>query len=211
MIGQSTPIMADPLPGSISALSLSLSASDTHSSLELLVRAQDGDEVARNELCARYLPRLRRWAHGRLPIWAREHLDTEDIVQDTLLRSVRQARRLHAAARAGLLCVRLRSASQSPPRRAAPRRAAAGEHRHPRRRTSQRSVAARGRRRPSDARPIRAGPAAAARARPRIDHRSSRAWPRLPRDCRPAGQAVRRRRASGDQPRAASTSYGDGR
>jgi RNA polymerase sigma-70 factor (ECF subfamily) len=82
--------MADPLPGSISPLSLSLSGSDTHSSLELLVRAQDGDEGARNELCARYLPRLRRWAHGRLPIWARDHLDTEDIVQDTLLRSVRQ-------------------------------------------------------------------------------------------------------------------------
>lgn len=63
---------------------------DPHSSYALLLRARDGDEDARNELCARYLPRLRRWAHGRLPRWAREHLDTEDIVQDTLMQSVRQ-------------------------------------------------------------------------------------------------------------------------
>ena len=69
--------MADPRPGPSSALSLTLGDRDTHSSFELLVRAQDGDEIARNELCARYLPRLRRWAHGRLPVWAREHLKSE--------------------------------------------------------------------------------------------------------------------------------------
>ena len=63
---------------------------DAHSSFALLIRARNGDEEASNELCARYLPRLRRWAHGRLPGWARQHLDTEDIVQDTLMRSVRQ-------------------------------------------------------------------------------------------------------------------------
>ena len=63
---------------------------DLHSSYALLLRAREGDEEARNELCARYLPRLRRWAHGRLPVWARQHLDTEDIVQDTLMQSVRQ-------------------------------------------------------------------------------------------------------------------------
>jgi RNA polymerase sigma-70 factor (ECF subfamily) len=63
---------------------------DADSSFALLLRARGGDEWARNELCGRYLPRLRRWAHGRLPVWAREHLDTEDIVQDTLLQSVRQ-------------------------------------------------------------------------------------------------------------------------
>lgn len=68
--------------------SLRVPDSDAATSLSLLLRAQEGDESARNELCARYLPRLRRWAHGRLPLWAREHLDTEDIVQDTLMRSV---------------------------------------------------------------------------------------------------------------------------
>src|SRR6476660_4106089 len=60
------------------------------SSMTLLIRAQQGDERARDELCARYLPRLRRWAHGRLPGWARDHLDTEDIVQDTFLNSIKK-------------------------------------------------------------------------------------------------------------------------
>src|SRR6478672_6471072 len=66
------------------------SSSDVHSSFALLLRARSGDQDACNELCTRYLPRLRRWAHGRLPGWARQHLDTEDIVQDTLMQSVKQ-------------------------------------------------------------------------------------------------------------------------
>jgi RNA polymerase sigma-70 factor (ECF subfamily) len=65
-------------------------STDVHSSFALLLRARDGDKDACNELCLRYLPRLRRWAHGRLPDWARQHLDTEDIVQDTLMQSIRQ-------------------------------------------------------------------------------------------------------------------------
>ena len=36
----------------------------------------------------RYLPRLSRWASGRLPAWARDVADTDDLVQDTLIRSV---------------------------------------------------------------------------------------------------------------------------
>ena len=72
-------------PATLRSAELSRQADSSHA---LLKRAQQGDEAARNELCARYLPRLRRWAHGRLPARAREHLDTEDIVQDTLLRSV---------------------------------------------------------------------------------------------------------------------------
>lgn len=47
-------------------------------------RACEGDERALNELCALYLPRLQRWAHGRLPGWARDSLDTHDLVQETL-------------------------------------------------------------------------------------------------------------------------------
>lgn len=68
----------------------SLGSHDSNSSVSLLLRAQNGDETARNELCARYLPRLRRWAHGRVPIWARDHLDTDDFVQETLVRSLRR-------------------------------------------------------------------------------------------------------------------------
>ena len=58
------------------------------SSLELLARIRAGDGRARDELVARYLPRLRRWATGRLPAWARERNDTDDLVQDTVIRSL---------------------------------------------------------------------------------------------------------------------------
>ena len=50
----------------------------------LLDRARAGDADALDVLCARYLPRLQRWAHGRLPNWARSSLDTHDLVQETL-------------------------------------------------------------------------------------------------------------------------------
>ena len=53
-------------------------------SVELLARARSGDTIALNDLCARYLPRLQKWAHGRLPPWARGALDTHDLVQDVL-------------------------------------------------------------------------------------------------------------------------------
>jgi len=57
---------------------------DAESSFDLLARAHDGNAEALNELCARYLPRLQRWAHGRLPGWARDAVETQDLVQDTL-------------------------------------------------------------------------------------------------------------------------------
>ena len=38
---------------------------------------------------ARHLPPLRRWAKGRLPNWARDVTDTDDLVQDALLRTLR--------------------------------------------------------------------------------------------------------------------------
>jgi RNA polymerase sigma-70 factor (ECF subfamily) len=65
-------------------------AANALTSVELLARARAGDEHALNDLCARYLPRLRKWAHGRLPAWARGALDTHDIVQDTLAHVVQR-------------------------------------------------------------------------------------------------------------------------
>ena len=53
---------------------------------ELLRRAKDGDPQALDQLMARYLPRLQRWATGRLPVYARSLFDTSDLVQDVLLR-----------------------------------------------------------------------------------------------------------------------------
>ena len=55
---------------------------------ELLLRAREGDRAALDALMARYLPRLRRWASGRLPGYARSLLDTSDLVQETLTRVV---------------------------------------------------------------------------------------------------------------------------
>lgn len=63
-------------------------ALDLLATQELLLRAKDGDERARDQLLARSLPRLQRWASGRLPMSARSLLDTSDLVHDTMLRTI---------------------------------------------------------------------------------------------------------------------------
>ena len=65
------------------------SGSDLASTSDLLVRARAGDEEAMNALFARHLPRLRRWASGRLPRWARDIADTNDLIHDTILVTLR--------------------------------------------------------------------------------------------------------------------------
>jgi RNA polymerase sigma factor (sigma-70 family) len=65
-------------------------SADAESSFDLVVRAREGDTQALEQLCARYFPRLQRWAHGRLPSGARGALDTNDLVQDTLMQVVRR-------------------------------------------------------------------------------------------------------------------------
>lgn len=63
---------------------------DADSSLTLLERAKAGDAEALNLLLARYLPRLHRWSSGRLPRWARDVSDTQDLVQDTVLQTFKR-------------------------------------------------------------------------------------------------------------------------
>jgi RNA polymerase sigma-70 factor (ECF subfamily) len=58
---------------------------DATSSIELIARVRRGDQQARDVLLARYRPRMEKWAHGRLPAWARGAADTQDIVQEALL------------------------------------------------------------------------------------------------------------------------------
>ena len=58
------------------------------STIDLLRRIKSGDESARGDLYRRYQPRLRQWARGKLPSWARDGLDTDDIVQDALLKTL---------------------------------------------------------------------------------------------------------------------------
>ena len=58
------------------------------STVSLLNRYRGGDAEALNALYDRYLVPLRRWARGRLPQWARDVGDTEDLVQDTLVQAL---------------------------------------------------------------------------------------------------------------------------
>ena len=84
-------IMAEPSPsGDSSSDSTASSRVEAQSSIELVRRARTGDTAAENELCVRYLPRLQRWAHGRLPAWARGALDTHDLVQDTFIQVLKR-------------------------------------------------------------------------------------------------------------------------
>jgi RNA polymerase sigma factor (sigma-70 family) len=55
---------------------------------ELLELYRRGDEAARDQLVERCLPQLRRWARGRLPQWARSLTDTQDLVQDAVMRAL---------------------------------------------------------------------------------------------------------------------------
>jgi RNA polymerase sigma factor (sigma-70 family) len=57
---------------------------------ELLSLVRQGDRDALDRLFARCLPPLRRWARGRLPAAARGALDTQDLVQDTVVNSLRR-------------------------------------------------------------------------------------------------------------------------
>src|SRR5712691_7695568 len=62
----------------------------TDSTFDLVERAKSGDRDALDRLFARFLPALRRWASGRLPRWTRDLMDTDDLVQETVLRSVKR-------------------------------------------------------------------------------------------------------------------------
>jgi RNA polymerase sigma factor (sigma-70 family) len=61
-------------------------ASDPASTMDLVQRARSGDQAALDALFSRYEIRLRRWAHGRLPGAARGAMETQDLVQDTLIK-----------------------------------------------------------------------------------------------------------------------------
>jgi RNA polymerase sigma-70 factor (ECF subfamily) len=58
--------------------------------VSLLQRIRGGDDAALNALLVRLLPRLRRWAHGRLPRSARGVFETGDIVQSVAAKAIRR-------------------------------------------------------------------------------------------------------------------------
>jgi len=63
---------------------------DLESTARLLEQVRGGDRVAMDTLFARCLPRLQRWATGRLPGWARGSADTQDLVQEAVLQTFRK-------------------------------------------------------------------------------------------------------------------------
>src|SRR5262245_55533529 len=69
-------------------------ARDLATTAELLARIREGDLSARETLIGRYLPILQRWARGRLPGYARDLSQTDDLVQDTLTATLKQLHRL---------------------------------------------------------------------------------------------------------------------
>jgi len=56
--------------------------------IELLERFKKGDQEAVSLLVERSIPPLKRWARGRLPQWARGMAETQDLVQNAVLRAL---------------------------------------------------------------------------------------------------------------------------
>jgi len=84
-------------------------ALDPETTVELLNRVKAGDDAARERLVARCIPPLRRWARGRLPSYARDMLDTEDLVQESVLAALGRIQGFEAR-REGALQAYLRQA-----------------------------------------------------------------------------------------------------
>jgi RNA polymerase sigma-70 factor (ECF subfamily) len=69
---------------------------DLTSTIELLDRFKKGDEEAVSLLVERSLPPLRRWARGRLPNWARGLAETQDLIQDAVIRAIPRLKHFEA-------------------------------------------------------------------------------------------------------------------
>lgn len=69
------------------AAGASTPAPSLDSTFELIALVRQGDREALDRLVARHIGPLRRWVSGRLPRWARDLSDTDDLVQDALLRT----------------------------------------------------------------------------------------------------------------------------
>ena len=63
---------------------------DLSKTMILVDRAKQGDEDAREELYRRILPKLERFAHGRIPLSMRRMADTQEVVAEAVFRSLRK-------------------------------------------------------------------------------------------------------------------------
>src|SRR5512140_1453273 len=69
-------------------MSLSVPQVALDSTLALVTRAREGDRAALEVIAERYQAALARFAHGRLPPAARRLVDTDDIVQVVVVRTL---------------------------------------------------------------------------------------------------------------------------
>jgi RNA polymerase sigma-70 factor (ECF subfamily) len=81
--------MPDDKPPSL-ADSASAPPALAETTVHLLARAREGDRTAVDQLFTRHLRPLQRFARGRLPGWARDLADTDDLVQDALLQTFKR-------------------------------------------------------------------------------------------------------------------------
>jgi RNA polymerase sigma factor (sigma-70 family) len=79
-------VAKDPHP----SLRAGIAPPDPASTVELVLLAKQGNQSALDTLFARHAAPLRRWASGRLPRWARDLADTEDLVQEALLQTFKR-------------------------------------------------------------------------------------------------------------------------
>ena len=72
---------------------------EAESTFHLLERARRATRMPSNRLFARHVRPLQRWASGRLPKWARDVTDTDDLVQETLLQTFKRIEAVRAPRR----------------------------------------------------------------------------------------------------------------
>lgn len=72
------------------------------STVEILKRAQAGDRSAAMVLIERAAPAVRTWARGKLPQSVRNDANTEDVVQDAVLRTLKGIKRFQHRTVGGL-------------------------------------------------------------------------------------------------------------
>ena len=76
-------------PAKLSATSHAANqATEFDSTLDVLAKARTGDGEAARVLIERTVGPLRRWARGRLPYYARGGANTEDVVQDAVVKAL---------------------------------------------------------------------------------------------------------------------------
>src|SRR5262245_8623875 len=64
------------------------SAGALDSTVDLVERVQQGDLAAQEVLLARHMRELKPMVHHRLPMYVRSMTDTDDVVQDVLVKTV---------------------------------------------------------------------------------------------------------------------------